>query len=88
MIEDGMMTWNTICHQFAPLACRASIKSFVPLLVNSEHLLVSFLLLLVNSKQLLVSFVPLLVNSEHLLVNSSDIWNGSFYITYVKQSLR
>ncbi|MEF2093578.1 hypothetical protein V3595_02740 [Bacillus sp. CFBP9009] len=57
-------------------------------LVNSEHLLVSFVLLLVNSEHLLVSFVLLLVNSEHLLVNSSDIWNGSFYITYVKQSLR
>ncbi|MEY8191570.1 hypothetical protein AB4X15_18160 [Peribacillus simplex] len=41
----------------------------------------SFVLLLVNSKHLLVSFVLLLVNSEHLLVNSSDILNGSFYIT-------
>ncbi|MDP1420998.1 hypothetical protein Q8G35_22105 [Peribacillus simplex] len=51
-------------------------------------LLVSFVLLLVNSEHLRVSFVLLLVNSEHLLVNSSDIWNGSFYITYVKQSLR
>ncbi|MFD6206965.1 MULTISPECIES: hypothetical protein [unclassified Peribacillus] len=47
----------------------------------------SFVLLLVSSEHLLVSFVLLLVNSEHLLVNSNDIWNGSFYITYVKQSL-
>ncbi|MFK4392007.1 hypothetical protein ABH916_003935 [Peribacillus frigoritolerans] len=65
-----------------------TLFKFHALLVNSEHLLVSSVPLLVNSGHLLVNFVLLLVNSEHLLVNSIDIWNGSFYITYLKQSLR
>ncbi|MFS0602718.1 hypothetical protein [Peribacillus frigoritolerans] len=56
--------------------------------VKAGPALFKFRALLVNSGHLLVSFVLLLVNSEHLLVNSIDIWNGSFYITYVNQSLR